>query len=93
MSDVLDADGIRSALARHPDWSFDGDAVARTFDRADFKGSIAFVNAVAAEANRLDHHPDIAVAWNLVTIRASSHDVKGISARDFALIAAIDALA
>jgi 4a-hydroxytetrahydrobiopterin dehydratase len=92
MSDVLDSNAIRSELARHPGWTLDGDAIVRTFDRGDFKGSVAFVNAVAAAANRLDHHPDIALAWNNVTIRTSSHDVHGISARDFALIAAIDAL-
>jgi 4a-hydroxytetrahydrobiopterin dehydratase len=92
MSDVLSADAVKAELARFPAWSFDGDALARTFDRDNFDGSIAFVNAVAAAANRLDHHPDIAVSWNEVTIRTSSHDVKGISPRDFALLAAIEAL-
>jgi 4a-hydroxytetrahydrobiopterin dehydratase len=92
MSDALAADAIRTELARHPGWTFDGATIERTFDRGDFAGSIAFVNAVAAAANRLDHHPDIALAWNEVTIRTSSHDVKGISPRDFALIEAIDAI-
>ncbi len=92
MADVLDADAIRSELARYPDWKYDGEALARTFDRRDFKGSIAFVNALAAAANGLDHHPDIAVSWNEVTVRTWSHDVHGITARDFALVAAIEAL-
>jgi len=92
MSDVLGTEAIQTELARYPHWTFDGSAIARTFDRGDFNGSIAFVNAVAEAANRLDHHPDIALSWNAVTIRTSSHDVKGISRRDFALIAAIEAL-
>jgi 4a-hydroxytetrahydrobiopterin dehydratase len=92
MADVLDAAEINAELARHAGWAFDGEVLHRTFDRADFNGSIAFVNAIAAAANRLDHHPDLGVSWNEVTVRTSSHDVKGISARDFALIAAIDAL-
>jgi 4a-hydroxytetrahydrobiopterin dehydratase len=92
VSDVLGSEAIAAELARHPGWSYDGEAIVRTFDRGDFNGSLAFVNAVAAAANRLDHHPDIAIAWNEVTIRTSSHDVKGISARDFALIAAIEKL-
>jgi 4a-hydroxytetrahydrobiopterin dehydratase len=92
MAEVLDAADISAKLASHPSWTFDGGAIARTFDRGDFNGSIAFVNAVAKTANELDHHPDIAVSWNEVTIRTSSHDVKGISTRDFRLIAAIDAL-
>jgi 4a-hydroxytetrahydrobiopterin dehydratase len=92
MSDVLEADAIRAQIGAHPGWTYDGSVLARTFDRGDFNGSIAFVNAIAAAANRLDHHPDIELSWNNVTIRTSSHDVKGISARDFALITAIDAL-
>jgi 4a-hydroxytetrahydrobiopterin dehydratase len=92
MSDVLGADAIAAGLTRRPGWSYDGEAIERTFDRGDFDGSMAFVNAVAAAANHLDHHPDIALSWNAVTIRTSSHDVKGISPRDFALIDAIDNL-
>lgn len=88
----LNAAAIASELARFPHWSFDGSAVVRTFDRGDFNGSIAFVNAVADVANRLDHHPDIALSWNAVTVRTWSHDIDGISARDFALVEAIDAL-
>jgi 4a-hydroxytetrahydrobiopterin dehydratase len=92
MSDVLATDAIQVRLAAHPAWSYDGRALVRIFDRGDFNGSIAFVNAVAGAANALDHHPDLAIAWNAVTIRTSSHDVNGISERDFALIAAIEAL-
>jgi 4a-hydroxytetrahydrobiopterin dehydratase len=92
MSDVLGVEAIAAELARHPGWTYNGEVVARTFDRGDFNGSLAFVNAVAAAANRIEHHPDIALAWNEVTISTSSHDVKGISARDFALIDAIERL-
>ena len=92
MSDVLEAAAIGEKLAAYPGWSFDGQTIARTFDRGDFNGAIAFVNAVAGVANQLDHHPDIAVSWNEVTIRTSSHDVNGISARDFALIGAVELL-
>ncbi len=93
MSDVLEPKAVQTKLAAHPGWSYDGAALIRTFDRGDFKGSVAFINAVADIANRLDHHPDLALSWNEVVVRTSSHDVDGISARDFALISAIDALA
>jgi 4a-hydroxytetrahydrobiopterin dehydratase len=92
MSDLLAPDALDARLAAHPAWTYDGGAIVRTFDRGNFDGSIAFVNAVAAAANGLDHHPDLAIAWNAVTVRTSSHDVGGISERDFALIAAIEAL-
>ncbi len=74
-------------------WTSDGQALTKSFDRGSFDGSIAFVNAVAAVANRLDHHPDIVLSWNEVTIRTWSHDVKAITERDAALARAIDAIA
>jgi 4a-hydroxytetrahydrobiopterin dehydratase len=73
-------------------WTNDGRALVRVFDRKNFDGSIAFVNAVAAEANRLDHHPDITISWSAVTIRSWSHDVGAITERDVALANAINML-
>ncbi|MEA2721298.1 MAG: 4a-hydroxytetrahydrobiopterin dehydratase [Candidatus Eremiobacteraeota bacterium] len=73
-------------------WTNDGQALVKTFERGSFNGAIAFVNAVAALANRLDHHPDIAVSWKEVTIRTWSHDVNAITPRDTALAREIDAL-
>jgi 4a-hydroxytetrahydrobiopterin dehydratase len=74
-------------------WTNDGQALVKVFDRRDFDGAVAFVNAVAAVANRLNHHPDIALSWNEVTIRTWSHDTNAITERDAALARAIDALA
>jgi 4a-hydroxytetrahydrobiopterin dehydratase len=92
MSDLIAPGDVERRLAMHPGWTYDGQTIIRTFDRGDFNGSLAFINAIASVANRLDHHPDLALSWNEVIVRTSSHDVDGISARDFALIAAIDAI-
>ncbi|HEX3549757.1 MAG TPA: 4a-hydroxytetrahydrobiopterin dehydratase [Candidatus Elarobacter sp.] len=75
-----------------PGWRDDGQALAKTFERDGFDGAIAFVNAVAAVANRLNHHPDIAISWNRVTVRTWSHDANAITERDAELARAIDAL-
>jgi 4a-hydroxytetrahydrobiopterin dehydratase len=80
------------AIAAPAGWTYDGEAFVRVFDRKNFDGSIAFVNAVAAVAKRLDHHPDIALSWNEVTIRTWSHDVNAVTERDLSLAHAIDAL-
>jgi 4a-hydroxytetrahydrobiopterin dehydratase len=73
-------------------WNDDGQALAKTFDRGSFNGAIAFVDAVAGVANGLDHHPDIAISWNEVTIRTWSHDAGAITERDAELARAIDAI-
>ncbi|HEY0615038.1 MAG TPA: 4a-hydroxytetrahydrobiopterin dehydratase [Candidatus Elarobacter sp.] len=75
-----------------PGWAADGQALVKTFERDGFDGAIAFVNAVASVANAQNHHPDIALSWNRVTIRTWSHDVNAITERDAALARAIDAL-
>jgi 4a-hydroxytetrahydrobiopterin dehydratase len=76
-----------------PGWTNDGKALVKRFDRRNFNGAVAFVKAIAEVANRLDHHPDIELSWNLVTIRTWSHDVDAITERDVALAREIDAIA
>jgi 4a-hydroxytetrahydrobiopterin dehydratase len=90
---LISHDDIVKRLAALPDWHHRGNAIEKRFDRGDFKGSIAFVNAVATAANALDHHPDIAISWNQVTFTLSSHDAGGLTDADFALAAAIESLA
>ena len=73
-------------------WTNDGEALTKTFDRGSFNGSVAFVNEIAKVANAMDHHPDITLSWDEVTIRTWSHDVNAITDRDVALAKAIDDL-
>ncbi len=54
---------------------------------------IEFVRNVAAAAEDADHHPDIDIRYSTITIAVSSHDVGGITERDFALAATINGLA
>jgi 4a-hydroxytetrahydrobiopterin dehydratase len=93
MSDLLDISVVDRRLVALPDWTREDLTLRRTFERGDFNGALHFVNAVAAIANELDHHPDVAFSWGTVTLTLSSHDVGGISERDFALAGRIDALA
>jgi len=89
---LIPREDIPKRLEALPDWHHRGNAIEKRFDRGDFNGSLAFVNAVAATANAQDHHPDITISWNLVTLTLSSHDAGGLTERDFTLAAAIEAL-
>ena len=93
MPQPLPDDAVKRELAALPGWQREGGEIVRTFDRGNFNGSIAFVNALAAAANAADHHPDLAISWNDVTVRLSSHDAKGLTDRDFALARTVDGLA
>lgn len=73
-------------------WTEQDGALVRVFEKGDFDGALAFVNAVAEVANRLDHHPDVDIRWGTVTLRLRSHDKGEITARDHRLAQEIDEL-
>jgi 4a-hydroxytetrahydrobiopterin dehydratase len=92
MSLLSDAQ-IAERLKTLPGWHYRADAIEKRFNRGNFDGSMAFVNAIAAEANAQNHHPDISISWNEVGVVLSSHDAGGVTARDFRLAEAIEKLA
>ncbi|HEY1170763.1 MAG TPA: 4a-hydroxytetrahydrobiopterin dehydratase [Verrucomicrobiae bacterium] len=88
----LTADQIKEALVKVPSWQRDGPAIRRTFANKDFKASIKFVNAVAKVADAADHHPDIEIQWDKVSLRLTTHSSGGLTAKDFELAARLDKL-
>lgn len=69
-------------MAAPEGWEEVDGALERTFRFADFAAAIEFVNRVAEAAEETDHHPDIAVNWNRVTLRWWTHARKAITERD-----------
>lgn len=88
----LSAEQIKAALTKVPDWQLDGPAIRRTFSCKDFNGSIKFVNALAKAADKTDHHPDIEIQWDKVSLRLTTHSSGGLTEKDFALAAVCDQL-
>ena len=84
---------IKSALEAIPEWHEVGGELQRTFQFDDFVASMAFVNKVASAAESDDHHPDILVRYNKVTLTLSTHDANGITGRDFKLATTINGFA
>jgi 4a-hydroxytetrahydrobiopterin dehydratase len=76
----------------HDDWETRDGALHREFRFADFRQAFAFMTAVAAIAERMNHHPDWCNSYDRVTIRLTSHDTGGITERDYALAAEISKL-
>jgi len=89
----LSDDQIEAALRALPEWSHVADTIQRTYVFKDFLVSIRFVNAVAVEAERVQHHPDMLIRYSRVTMTLSTHDANGITQKDFALAKASDAIA
>jgi 4a-hydroxytetrahydrobiopterin dehydratase len=81
---------IRSAQSSVPLWRRRGKTIGRELIFTDFVGAMKFVNAVARAAEKAQHHPDIDIRWNRVTLTLSTHDAGGLTANDFALAAVLD---
>ena len=74
-------------------WTRDGDAIRKQFTFADFLQAIAFVNRLAPEAEKADHHPDIVINYKRVTLTYSTHSEGGLTEKDFVGAATADRLA
>ena len=74
---------IAQCLKAAPEWQRKGDEISRTYTFSGFTDAIAFVNQMAAHAESVNHHPDILVQYNKVTLTLSTHDAGGITQKDF----------
>ncbi len=90
MPALLSAPEISRHLATVPDWKLAGKTIERKLKFTDFREAMAFVNRVADLAEVADHHPDILIHYNQVTLVAWTHTVGGVTERDFRLAAEID---
>jgi 4a-hydroxytetrahydrobiopterin dehydratase len=88
----LSIEKIKAALATVPDWKKKSATIARTYQFKDFPAAIKFVNAAAELAEQAWHHPDIDIRWNKVTLTLTTHDVGGLTEKDFELARKFDAL-
>jgi 4a-hydroxytetrahydrobiopterin dehydratase len=74
-------------------WTESEGALERTFTFKDFRAALGFVNDVGELAEAENHHPDIAINYNKVTLRWWTHTAGGITDRDRELAEKTGALA
>jgi 4a-hydroxytetrahydrobiopterin dehydratase len=91
MARLSDAE-IDERLGGMNGWERSGDAIVKQFDNGDFKGSVDFVNRLTPEAEDMNHHPDLEISWQTVTVTITTHSEGGLTANDFELARRIDAL-
>jgi 4a-hydroxytetrahydrobiopterin dehydratase len=89
----LSDEEIDERLAELDGWKREGEAIQRTFELGDFKGSVDFVNRLTPEAEDMNHHPDLAISWNQVTVTITTHSEGGLTENDFELARRIATLA
>ena len=90
---VLSDQDVQARLGGLEGWERDGDAIVRQFEFEDFVGSVDFVNRITPLAEAMNHHPDLAISWNKVTVTLSTHSEGGLTENDFELASKIDGAA
>jgi len=93
MSTVLSDAQTQQALQQLPGWKTNGNVIERVFHFASFVQAMEFVNHMAEAAEAVNHHPDILINYNKVTLTLVSHDSGGVTQRDIKMAARINELA
>jgi 4a-hydroxytetrahydrobiopterin dehydratase len=82
---TLNSREVIRRLRAIPGWTARSRAIRRRFEFRGFAQAVDFVNRVAGQAERKDHHPDIDIRWNKVTLTLSTHSEGGLTAKDFSM--------
>ena len=90
---LLSDQEIEERLPSLDGWRREGPAISKTFELADFAGSVDFVVRLTVPAEEMNHHPDLSISWNKVEVSISSHSKGGLTAADFELASRVDAVA
>ena len=83
---------IHERLEELKDWELIEHQITKEFHFKDFKEAMEFVNKIAEEAERIDHHPDILIRYNKVSITLTTHSAGGLTYKDFKLAKVIEQL-
>ena len=85
MADLLEDEEIEQRVDELGDWTREGAEISKTYEFDDFTAAMEFVNDVARLADRYDHHPDIDIRYNKVSLTLSTHSEGGLTNLDFTL--------
>jgi 4a-hydroxytetrahydrobiopterin dehydratase len=92
MARILPETDLQKALQDLPGWTLEQGQLSRTIKFKDFPDAIAFVDRIVDPAEEADHHPDIDIRWNTVTLRLFTHSQKALTDKDIALARKISLL-
>ena len=89
---LLGDEEILNRLTGLDGWALDGQRIVRKFEFGDFVDSVRFVDSLVGPAEQMNHHPDVRISWNQVTVEITTHSEGGLTASDFALAGRISEL-
>ncbi len=87
--DTLDPENLSDAVAG-TGWTVVDGRLQKVVKKKDFAGALAYVNAVGNRAEAVNHHPDIAISWDTVTLTLWTHDAGGVTQADLDMARTLD---
>ncbi len=93
MAEKLSEKQVAASLEDLKSWTEINDKIQRTYQFRDFNAAMDFVNQAAELAEKNQHHPDILIRYNKVTLTLSTHDAGGITVKDFEYAGAVEKMA
>jgi 4a-hydroxytetrahydrobiopterin dehydratase len=91
--DRLSESQIGDHLARLPGWRFEHGALVRQFETRNWQRTLLLANAIGFAGEAAGHHPDLLLSYPRLSVKLSTHDAGGVTARDVALAERIEQLA
>jgi 4a-hydroxytetrahydrobiopterin dehydratase len=88
----LSPDAVAAALADLPKWSGDENGIARSIRESSFTAATERLVDIAAEADEMDHHPDVDLRYRTLHLMLATHSAGGVTELDLELARRIDEL-
>ena len=91
---LLNKREIKAVLKKHSEWSVNSKETMlyRTFSFSKYIEGLVFIARISVHAEVLQHHPDIEFSYGKVKVKLTTHDLKGLTKVDVALLERIDKL-
>ena len=88
----MDTKQINLMLRKLDDWQHVNGVIQKSFQFNDYQTNMFFINAISWVSHKHNHHPEITVGYNFCTIKYSTHEIGGLSERDFNCALKVDSL-
>ncbi|MFF2655268.1 4a-hydroxytetrahydrobiopterin dehydratase [Streptomyces sp. NPDC058045] len=90
---ALSQQETQDRLAELPGWRLEGDRIARSYRLGSHFGATAMVVHIAQVQEELNHHSELTLGYNTVSLTVNTHTVGGLTALDFTLAGRVESLA
>lgn len=86
----LSEEDIEKRLIRFPEWEYSDNAIHAEYEFENFKDCFSAMSRIAFECEALNHHPEWTNIYNVLKISLNTHEVDGVTLKDFKLAEAIE---